>query len=135
MSCTGDNDVMEFQYLVYPISVKMDRTVLLCGVVYLTFDQTPCWGQSYLIIRYTSEHQMTTEPPCTKVSTAPSTTGTIGGGDGPSLGSRVDPVVVYSPLIAILATALVIAISIAVIEGVIIAKCRRPRSTAPKDGD
>ena len=113
MSCTGDNDVMEFRYLVYPTSVKMDRTVLTCGVVYLTFDQTPCWGQSYLIIRYTSEYNMTTEPSCTTtVATTTMITGTIGGGDGTSLGSRVDPVVVYSPLIATLATALVIAISL-----------------------
>ena len=55
-NCTPSNNyTMEFQYYFYPLSVKMNRSALTCGIVYTSPQiQPPCWGQSYLIINYTS---------------------------------------------------------------------------------
>ena len=54
-----NNYTMEFEYLIYSNSSKIDRAVLQCGVVY-PFTNPPCWGQSYVIIRYDTELVTTT---------------------------------------------------------------------------
>ena len=54
-SCEAHNNyTMEFEYLIYSNSFKIDRAVLQCGVIH-PFTNPPCWGQSYGIIRYDTE--------------------------------------------------------------------------------
>ena len=54
-SCEAQNNyTMEFEYLIYSNSSKIDRAVLQCGVVH-SITNHPCWGLSYGIIRYESE--------------------------------------------------------------------------------
>ena len=54
--CTPSNNyTMEFRYEFYPLSAKMNKTILTCGIVYTAPQiEPPCWGQSYLIINYVS---------------------------------------------------------------------------------
>lgn len=126
-SCNLSNniDLLEFRYSFHPLNASVDKTVLTCGVVH-PLSQPPCWAQSYAIIHYIFDTEipttmMPTESCTTTILTMPTVaaSGTYGGGGltEPSIGNLVR---IFSPLTAILALALVIAISIAVIEGVII---------------
>ena len=126
-SCNPSNniDVMEFRYSFYPLNASVNKTVLTCGVIH-PLSQPPCWAQSYAIIHYTeipiTMTPLTTTPLTTMaIMTMPilAITGTSGGGGlfEPSEGNLVR---IFSPLTAILALALFIAISITIIEGVII---------------
>ena len=54
-SCEGrGSSCLVFQYLVYPISQKMDRALLYCATQ--IDNLAPCKGQSYVAIRYV--HQL-----------------------------------------------------------------------------
>ena len=142
----ANNYTMEFEYYIYARSAKVDDAVIVCGIVH-PHTNPPCWGQSYVTVSigHTSKHP---PPPTTIEPTTSSTVttcilcsssmtiagtiaGSISGGDSEhSLHSRFDPVVVYSPLIAILAVAIVVAISIAIFEGMIMENCHRSRNIA-----
>ena len=74
-SCTSGNNTMEFRYHFYPLSARMNRTVLTCGVVQTSpHNQAACWGQSYLIINYTSA---TVSPPTVTTATSMSLPNTV----------------------------------------------------------
>lgn len=121
---SDNTDIMEFQYSFYPLSALVNITVLTCGIVHPP-SQLPCWVQSYAVIHsdYTFDYEVTTIETLTTISTCSAVAGTGGGGGGLSESTVYNPVAIFSPLLAL---ALVITISIAVTEGVIIALCRRP---------
>ena len=59
-SCEAQNNyTMEFEYLLYSNSSSINRAVVICGVIQFSI-HTPCWGQSYGIIRYNSKSATTT---------------------------------------------------------------------------
>ena len=160
--CTPSNNyTMEFRYEFYPLSAKMNKTILTCGIVYTApRSEAPCWGQSYLIINYvytavspssttslphTASPTTTPTPmPSSPINASPTTslvdsetmvttpmksvsvmpvTGPCtddDNGDEPSVDSQVQPAAVYAPGL-VLGVALVVAILIIIIEGVIIA--------------
>ena len=69
MFCDGENNLLQFEYLVFPKSREMDRALITCGVVYPP-TQPPCWGQDFVVIRYSSEipQQYVTDCPTTPSS-------------------------------------------------------------------
>ena len=133
----ANNYMMQYTFAIYP-TIKMDRTVARCGVSY-RHDRPHCWGEPVIFIRYVNIP--TTDDPKPTTCIAPTATptsmimrslnvpqipilnGTGTGGAGLSAGNLVT---VFSPLVAILALALVVVITIAIVEGVIIAVGRRP---------
>ena len=143
-SCNLSNniDLMEFQYSFYPWNVSMHKTVLTCGVIH-PLSQPPCWAQSYAVIHYYEPTIPTTDPmtpTTTTLTSSPCTTVAVsgtggGGGNGLSEPHVDDLVEVFSPITAILALALVVVISIAVIEGVFIAVRHRspPNGIIPQN--
>ena len=131
-SCNLSNNTMEFQYSFYPLNVSVDKTVLTCGAVPPLSQLPPCWAQSHVTILYTSGYDtmipetLMTLPSSTTALVATTGTGGTGGCGGGEFDTAVGtPVTVFLPLTAILALALLIAIPIAVFEGVIIAVRRR----------
>ena len=51
--CDAQNDhTMEFEFLIYSNSSKIDCAKLKCGVIHSSL---PCWGQIYATIRYKAE--------------------------------------------------------------------------------
>ena len=139
-SCDLSNniDLMEFQYSFYPLNVSMHKTVLTCGVIH-PLSQPPCWAQSYAVIHYYEPMipcMTTTDLTTTITATTVAVSGTGGGGGNGLSESHVDDLVaIFSPITAILALALVVVISIAVIEGVFIAVRHRspPNGIIPQN--
>ena len=139
-SCDLSNNIelMEFQYSFYSLNVSMHKTVLTCGVIH-PLSQPPCWAQSYAVIRYYEPMipcMTTTNLTTTITATTVAVSGTGGGGGNGQSESYIDDLVtVFSPITAILVLALVVVISIAVIEGVFIAVRHRspPNDIIPQN--
>ena len=112
----ANNYTMQYTFAIYP-TIKMDRTVARCGVSYHP-GRPHCWGEAVTFIRYNTS--MADDITYITIATMPAIMMSETGGSGGNL------VTIFSPLVGILALALVVVITIAIIEGVIIAASCRP---------
>ena len=71
--CSQTNNIMQYSFIIYP-TIKMNHTVVRCGVIYFS-GRGPCWGEQVVLIQYVNDpiEPTPTPPTCTTPYTTTTT--------------------------------------------------------------